>query len=209
MSNRALNWSIAVIAVVVTLGVVKLTSTQARTPARPLPFEFDAAFPAADREWVQAAVRKTRPEAVTLIAAVAPRTQFVPTDDKLGMWVGMAFQRPPSGYAVRLNLARLDADAKDARDAAVVHELGHVVDMGLISPQLEAQLLAGIPSGGGNCMTSPCADTERFAETFAKWALRDDIPEKASYGIPSPASLEEWGAPLADMAARLEAQGAS
>ncbi len=206
MSKRALNWSIAVLAIVVTLGVVKLTATQAHTPSKSLPFEFEATFPAADREWVQAAVQKARPEAVTLIEAVAPRTMFVPVDDKLALWAGMAFQRPPSGYAVRLNLARLDGDAKDARDASVVHELGHVVHMALISHELEAQLLAGIPGGGGNCMTSPCPDTERLAETFAKWALRGDVPEKAGYGIPTPASLEDWGAPLAALAAQLDAR---
>jgi hypothetical protein len=46
---------------------------------------------------------------------------------------------------------------------------------------------------------------EKFADTFAKWALRGDFPESAGYGVATPASLEEWGAPLASVAAQLDA----
>ena len=50
-----------------------------------------------------------------------------------------------------------------------------------------------------------CAFPERFADTFAKWALRGELSlAGAGYGLPAPASLEEWGAPLAKLAVDLE-----
>ena len=43
---------------------------------------------------------------------------------------------------------------------------------------------------------------ERFADTFAKWALRGAVSLAGSgYGIPAP-RLDEWGAPLAVLAAQ-------
>jgi hypothetical protein len=45
---------------------------------------------------------------------------------------------------------------------------------------------------------------ERFAETFAKWALSGRVSIAGDgYGIPTPASLEDWGAPLGLLAAKL------
>jgi hypothetical protein len=45
---------------------------------------------------------------------------------------------------------------------------------------------------------------ERFADTFAKWALGGRISLAGSgYGIPAPASIEDWGAPLGLLAAQL------
>ena len=47
---------------------------------------------------------------------------------------------------------------------------------------------------------------ERFADTFAKWALNGAVSEVgAGYGIAMPASLEGWGAPLAELSFRLPA----
>ena len=47
---------------------------------------------------------------------------------------------------------------------------------------------------------------ERFADTFAKWALRGEMSiTGAGYSLAAPASLEDWGAPLARMAVELQA----
>ena len=46
---------------------------------------------------------------------------------------------------------------------------------------------------------------ERFADTFAKWALRGAVSATgAGYGVATPASLEDWGAPLAKLAIEIE-----
>jgi hypothetical protein len=73
-----------------------------------------------------------------------------------------------------------------------------------------AQLDAGIPpsrdcgealDGAGGCS----AVEERFADTFAKWALRGRFSIAGSgYGVPTPPSLEDWGAPLARLAIELD-----
>jgi hypothetical protein len=92
----------------------------------------------------------------------------------------------------------------------VLHELGHVVDELLISDQLMKRLDAGIPAVG-TCSewsaepNGACARvTERFADTFAKWALGGRVSLAGSgYGIPAPASLEDWGRPLSRLATQL------
>ena len=69
---------------------------------------------------------------------------------------------------------------------------------------------AGIPTLG-TCR-SPSADLgpctaveERFADTFAKWALGGRVSLAGSgYGIPAPASLESWGSPLGLLAVQLD-----
>ena len=50
-------------------------------------------------------------------------------------------------------------------------------------------------------------DTAVVADTFAKWALRGRISLAGSgYGIPAPASIEDWGRPLGLLAAQLNAR---
>jgi hypothetical protein len=81
----------------------------------------------------------------------------------------------------------------------VLHELGHVVDYALVAPELGRQLDAAIPP-------DPAVVEERFADTFAKWALRGSVSiAGAGYRIPTPSSLEDWGAPLGALAATLPA----
>jgi len=109
---------------------------------------------------------------------------------------------------VRLNLARLDGERRTDRSAVTIHELGHVVDFALVPDDLRDRLAAQVPRSGAcpagiadDCARSP----ERFADTFAKWALRGELSlAGAGYGLPAPASLEEWGAPLAKLAVDLE-----
>jgi hypothetical protein len=95
----------------------------------------------------------------------------------------------------------------------VLHELGHVIDFQLVSDELVEELDASIPRVG-SCgdsellPTGACTATdERFADTFAKWALRGRVSLAGSgYGIPAPASIEDWGAPLGLLAAQLNAR---
>jgi hypothetical protein len=81
-----------------------------------------------------------------------------------------------------------------------------------VPPGLNRRLDDAIPRGGpcihddlgsaGGC--TPVQ--ERFADTFAKWALGGAVSAAgAGYMIPAPASLEDWGAPLGALAARLPA----
>jgi hypothetical protein len=118
----------------------------------------------------------------------------------------------PEGILIDLDVSRLNGTAALQRDTVVLHELGHVIDFAIVPEALGAQLDAGIPRGGA--CTAPgdgigaCADpAERFADTFAKWALRGAVSEAgAGYGIPTPASLEDWGAPLGALAVQLDAR---
>ena len=59
-------------------------------------------------------------------------------------------------------------------------------------------------------MRADCApDQERFADTFAKWALRGAVSiTGAGYNLPAPASLEDWGAPLSSLAIELDVAAA-
>ena len=94
----------------------------------------------------------------------------------------------------------------------MIHELGHVVDFALVPDALRDRLAAGVPSTGV-CLEAIYADCaaaqEKFADTFTKWALRGNVSiAGAGYSLPAPASLEDWGAPLA-LAVKLEVTSTS
>ena len=87
-----------------------------------------------------------------------------------------------------------------------------MIDHALVPPELRDQLAASLPPIGG-CVserTGDCtAPEERFADTFAKWALRGAVSAAgAGYGVATPASLEDWGAPLAALAIEIEVAAA-
>jgi hypothetical protein len=167
-----------------------------------------------DRQWIQSAIATARPEAQRLIAEidglVTVRTDLrnlgVP-QDAIGLTV-------PNGQGadVVLGVDRLNSDRAIDRNMVVLHELGHVIDFLLVDDALMAQLDAGIPpsracgealDGAGGCNAVP----ERFADTFAKWALRGRFSIAGSgYGVPTPPSLEDWGQPLGALAIRLDMQ---
>ena len=90
----------------------------------------------------------------------------------------------------------------------MIHELGHVVDYALVPDALRDRLAAAVPRTGAcpEGVRADCAQAqERFADTFAKWALRGAVSAVgAGYSLPAPASLEDWGAPLAELAVELE-----
>ena len=114
---------------------------------------------------------------------------------------------------VSVDARSLNSDRAFDRDVVVLHELGHVVDFQLVDDELVQQLDRTIPRVG-SCGDSQLLPTgactaveERFADTFAKWALRGRISLAGSgYGIPAPASIEDWGAPLGLLAAQLSAR---
>jgi hypothetical protein len=166
----------------------------------------------ADQAWIRAAIATARPEAQRLIAEVdglvTVRTDLrqagVP-EDAIGLT-----RSNGHGADVVLGVDRLNTDRAIDRNMVVLHELGHVIDFLLVDDDVMRQLDAGIPpsrecgealDGAGGCS----AVEERFADTFAKWALRGRFSIAGSgYGVPTPPSLEDWGAPLARLAIELD-----
>jgi hypothetical protein len=170
---------------------------------------YEPAVTPADRAWIRAAIGQIRPEARRLVDEVDGMVTF--HTEPGGEMMGLA-ESGPEGSRVWFNVARLDGDRMQDRATAVAHELGHVIDYELVEDDLMRRLDAGIPRGGpcvqdgsGNGVGGGCTPVEeRFADTFAKWALRGRVSAAGSgYMIPSPASLEDWGAPLAELALSL------
>ena len=175
--------------------------------ARAAGLKFAPTVPAADQQWILASIAKARPEAARLIAevdgmitigALPPGSQVI-----LGVTQGTR-----DGIRIDFALDRLDYDRALDRNVVVLHELGHAIDFVVVGKALNATLDAGIPHGGPCGLAEGCdAPAERFADTFAKWALRGRISLAGSgYGIPAPASIEDWGRPLGLLAAQLNAR---
>ena len=162
----------------------------------------------ADQAWIRAAIASARPEARRLIdevdGLVTVRTDLSGTEA-----IGLA-ESGPEGMSVSFDVAALNGDRAIDRNVVVLHELGHIVDFVLADDDLVHQLDAGIPPAGTCASASQdygacTAIEERFADTFAKWALRGRFSLAGSgYGIPTPPSLEDWGLPLARLAAELD-----
>jgi hypothetical protein len=167
---------------------------------------FAPGVPAADRAWVRTALAAARPEAARLIAESDGLVRFsvfsAGPEAPLGVTRSHAH-----GFDVSLNVAQLNGLRAADRATVVLHELGHVVDFALVPRALDASLDAGIPRGGPCGAAIDCdRPEERFADTFAKWALNGAVSAAgAGYGIAAPASLEDWGAPLAQLALSLPA----
>jgi hypothetical protein len=161
-----------------------------------------------DRKWILAAIDQARPEARQLIddvdGMVTVTTWRNPDDNATGYMA----TNTPGVYTVSFNLGFLNADRKMDREKTVLHEFGHVVDHAVVPPELRDRLAAALPPAGGCASegTGDCtAPEERFADTFAKWALRGAVSAYgAGYGVATPASLEDWGAPLADLAIEIQ-----
>jgi hypothetical protein len=167
---------------------------------------FAPSVAAGDRAWILAAVAEARPEAQRLIAEVDGLIE-VRTHAEGGPVIGWAHMRPGAAV-VSFDIASLNGDRALDRSAVVLHELGHVVDYVLVGDALVAELDRAIPRVGtctGGLPVGPCATPEeRFADTFAKWALRGRVSLAGSgYGIAAPPSLEDWGQELGLLAARL------
>jgi hypothetical protein len=185
-------------------------ASDAITPAeRAATFRFAPSVAPADRAWILAAIASARPEARRLIGEVDGAVTITTAGTENAM--GNAGS-DGNGYRIWLNINRLDGTRKVDRPTTVLHELGHVVDFALIDDAQAAKLDAGIPQAAscehfegfdyGGCAPAE----ERLADTFAKWALGGAVSQVgAGYGIPMPASLEDWGQPLVALAASLPA----
>jgi len=166
--------------------------------------------PAKDREWIEAAVATARPEAQRLIAEVDGLVEYqVHHGDPFAVTRSSVGPRGAS-FVLSFDVGSLDRTRTQDRDGAVLHEYGHVVDLALVPPGTGATLEAGIPRTGsctnwGGGLTGACAEpAERFADTFAKWALRGHFSVVgAGYAVAVPPSLEDWGAPLGAIANQL------
>ncbi|MGH3117571.1 MAG: hypothetical protein ACRDQ2_10785, partial [Gaiellales bacterium] len=163
------------------------------TPAiRRAGLRFASDTPAPDREWIRAAIAHARPEARRLIdevdGLVEMRTQPGPIAmPDGGRAVGLT-ESTQGSFRITLDSATLSGHGAFSRDVVVLHEFGHVVDVALIPADLAERLDAGIPRTG-RCLsatqhTGACtAPQERFADTFANWALRGGVSAVApGYG---------------------------
>jgi hypothetical protein len=173
--------------------------------ARAAGLRFAASVTPAQREWIAAAIARARPEAARLMAEVDGLV-VIGTYAENGETLGVT-RSSARGFTVDFNVARLDRDRAMDRATVVLHELGHVIDFALVPAELNARLDEQIPRGGPCGLAIDCdLVEERFADTFAKWALNGAVAEiGAGYGIAMPASLEDWGAPLAQLAYELPA----
>jgi hypothetical protein len=165
-------------------------------------FTFDPATAEADRVAFLGAVSRARPEAQALIAAVDGLVDVHVAVTDAGT-VGTT-QSHGDRYDVDVNLGLVAGRyGRRGIDRTVLHELAHVVDFALVPPALDAQLDAGIPRGYGceEGQSGACAQpTERFAESFAKWATGDiGVDLYLGYKVPPPDDLATWGAPLAKL----------
>ena len=115
--------------------------------------------------------------------------------------IGLTTLRDP-GYDVTVDLGPVsERYGQRGIDRVVLHELGHVIDHAIVPAALDRQLAAGIPAGYGcdQGLSGACATAdERFAESFAKWAVGDiGLDLNVGYKVmPPEPSLAAWGAPL-------------
>jgi hypothetical protein len=169
-------------------------------------FHFAPTVAPADRQAFLDAVAAARPEARQLIGLVdgLVDVRIGPTGTPGA--IGLTEDGEP-GYRVTIDLDLvLTRFGARGVQRTVLHELGHVIDHALLTDDVTAALDAGIPAGLGceEGLLGGCAGRqERFAESFAKWALGDiGVNLDIGYKVPPPsAPLDVWGAPLARLAA--------
>jgi hypothetical protein len=214
MDRRAVLAATAVVAcLAAVLAGVHHRAAAATVPARAAGPTYEGVAPR-DEAWIRAAVAEARPEAAQLIDDVDGGVTFRAVYAPHAFWAGLTQSVGPHRYTVTLNLSFLDGSrGPTIRDDVVLHELGHVVDFEVVPDDMRDRLAAQVPVTGA-CFTADTGDCtapqERFADTFAKWALRGAVSVAgAGYSIPAPASLEDWGAPLAALATQLQASSAS
>ena len=176
---------------------------QVSAQERAATFTFDPGVPAADRDAFLNAVARARPEAQSLIAVVDGLVDVHIGTTDAGT-VGIT-QSVGDRYDVTVNLGVVSRRyGQRGIDRDVLHELGHVVDFALVPPEINNRLDAEIPRGYGcdSQNSGGCASaTERFAESFAKWATGDiGVDLYLGYKVPPPDDLAGWGAPLAALA---------
>lgn len=164
-------------------------------------FRFDRSVAPADRQAFLAAVAAARPAARRLIGVVAGQVDVRVGPTGTPGAIGLT-ESEATGYRVTVDLG-LVAQRYGQRgiERTILHELGHVVDNALLSDAQRARLDAEVPAGLGcddGRLGGCAAREERFAETFAKWALGDiGVNLDIGYKVPPPSiPLDTWGAPL-------------
>jgi hypothetical protein len=174
--------------------------------ARRATFRFAPDVAAADRQAFLDAVSAARPEARRLIGLVDGLVDVHVGPTGVPGAIGLTEDEEP-GYRVTVDLGLVAARfGQRGIERTVLHELGHVVDHALVTDDVVAAMDAEIPAGYGceDGKLGACAKPEeRFAETFAKWALGDiGVNLDIGYKVPPPAvALGVWGRPLARLAA--------
>ena len=171
---------------------------------------YDPSVPEADRTWIEASLAAARPEAQRLIAEVDGLVEYkVHHGDPLGV-TRSEVSPLHARFEISFDVSSLDGQRTQDRAVTVLHEYGHAIDLALVPKELGDQLEAAIPRSGpcgnyGGVLTGSCAaPAERFADTFAKWALRGSVSVVgAGYQVANPPSLEDWGAPLVALSNRL------
>jgi hypothetical protein len=171
---------------------------------------YAAGVGAGDRAWIEAAIAGARPEAQALIREVDGLIEF---QTHTGLPLGVTRGEVGHDHAtmvIDLDVAALNGRRVVDREVTVLHELGHVIDFVVVDQELNDTFDAGIPRTGAcgsneHGLSGSCTEpAERFADTFAKWALNGRVSAVgAGYGIADPPSLEGWGAPLAVLAGEL------
>jgi hypothetical protein len=184
---------------------VKSPTARAITPTlRAATFTYDPSVDPASRQLIEQSIAGARPEAQRLIGAV---------DGLVTLRVGTtgpdtAGTTQPGGgrYVVTLDISSvLSGLGPRGVQRLVLHELGHVVD-GVLVPEdldkrLDAMIPPGLPCPPDEPLGSCAPEQERFAETFAKWAMFNDIGTSLyiGYAVP-PTDFDAWAAPLIPLA---------
>jgi hypothetical protein len=189
--------------VIAPAGAPDVPATIEVAKVRDQPLRFDPAVTAGEQQLVRQVIAGARPEAQRLIEAVDGLVVFKVGKARPGA-VGLAESRGNADFTVTVDLDDVHANHGPRGIArTVLHEFGHVVDHALVDEQLMRTLDAGIPAGYA-CepgeRTGSCAEVpERFAESFAKWAMNDiGVDIYIGYKVPPPTMpLEQWGQPLA------------
>jgi hypothetical protein len=168
---------------------------------------YDPSVDSASRAAIESAIASARPEARRLIGVIDGGTVVKvgqpPMLGALGSTQGVG-----DHYEVVLNLGETQRQVGGRGvSRLVLHELGHVVDHALVPAELAEQLDSEIPVGApcpeGTPLGSCAPREERFAETFAKWAMGNDLGANLyiGYAVPPPSmSFEAWAAPLSELA---------
>src|SRR3954447_5553147 len=179
------------------------------TPAiRAAGLRFEPGVAPRDRAWILAAIAHARPEAQRLVGEVDGLVTVGTEgggEQLADGYEAVGTTYPQNGsFRVVFNTQVLNGRGAFSRDVVVLHELGHVLDFSLIAKPVADQLDRTIPTSGpcvsAGQQTGECtAPEERFADTFAKWALRGAVSAVgAGYGVDAPL-LDEWALPLASV----------
>jgi len=172
--------------------------------AREQGLRFAPGVPFEHQVGVTAAIRGANPTAQRLIDQVdgLVEVELHVDQDALGITRGRGHD-----VTVTLDPAAIALGPPGTYELVVLHEFGHVIDHVLLDARLERELDAGIPRSGPcpdpDEVRGPCAATEeRFADTFAKWALsRPEGVAGVGYDVEVPPVLGAWALPLERLAA--------